>query len=84
MVSVPVATMIREQAVCFQLNDKFPELKSNITKIDLVTTLKDVWKFMFTETLGKKLNKKLEYNSSPFQIQVNVLYQDEDSECGAL
>ncbi len=84
MVSLPVAIMLREQAVWFLLTEKFPELLSNNLKIEYVTSLKDVWKMVYTETLEKKLRKKLEYNSSPFQVQINVLYQDEESECSAL
>ncbi|XP_046459555.1 tRNA pseudouridine synthase Pus10-like isoform X2 [Daphnia pulex] len=84
MVSLPVAIMLREQAVWFLVTEKFPELLSTNFKIDHVTSLKDVWKFVFSEALELKLKKKLEYSSSSFQIQVNVLYQDEISECGAL
>jgi hypothetical protein len=84
MVSLPVAIMLREQAVWFLVTEKFPVLLSTNFKIDQVTSLKDVWKFVFSEALELKLKKKFEYSSSSFQIQVNVLYQDEISECGAL
>ncbi|KZS19858.1 putative tRNA pseudouridine synthase Pus10 [Daphnia magna] len=84
MVSLPVAIMLREQAVWFLLTEKFPDLLSKNLKIDYVTSLKDVWKFVFTEALEKKLNKQLEHSSSPFQIHISILYKDEISECGAL
>lgn len=84
MVSLPVAIMLREQAVWFLLVEKFPDLLSKNWKIDHVTSLKDVWKFVYTELLEQKLNKQLEYSSSPFQIQINILYKDEDMECRAL
>lgn len=84
MVSLPVAIILREQAVWFMLTEKIPELLFNNLKIEYVTSLKDVWKYVYTDILEEKLHKTLEYSSSPFQVQINVLYQDEDSECGAL
>lgn len=85
MVSLPVAIMLREQCCWFMLTEKFPELiVTHKLKIEYVTSLKDVWKMVFTEMLEKKVKKQLEYNSSPFQVQINVLYQDEESECRAL
>lgn len=83
MVSLPVAVMLRDQAVWFLLKEKFPSLMAD-EKLDCVTLLKDVWKFIFAPKLAVKLDKKFEFNSSPFQIQIHVLYKDEDSECRCL
>ena len=84
MVSLPIAIMLREQAVWFLITEKFPKLLPPNFTVDHVTSLKDVWKFVFSEMLEFKLKKKLAHSSSSFQIQVSVLYPDEISECGAL
>jgi len=83
MVSLPVCLMLREQSVWFSLVEKFPQLLTG-QKLDFVTSLKDVWKFLFCQTLEAKLGKKFEFNSSPFQITIHVLYKDETSECNCL
>lgn len=84
MISLPVAIILREQAVWYLLTEKIPHLLTCNLRVDYVTSLKDVWKFVFTEMFEEKLNKKLEYSSSPFQVQISVLYEDEERECSAL
>ena len=84
MVSLPVAVMLREQAAWFLLTEKIPQLLDSNLKVEYVTSLKDVWKFVYAKTFEAKLNNKFEYNSSPFQIQLHVLYEDEETECNAL
>lgn len=76
--------MLREQAAWFHLHEKFTQFSLGSFKLDQVTALKDVWKFMFTETMQTKLGKTFEYNSSPFQITVNICYKDDTTECGVL
>ena len=83
MVSLPVSVMLREQAVWFLLKEKFPKQLAD-QKLDHVTNLKDVWKFIFSHSMEERLNKTFEFNSSPFQVQINVLYKNEDEECKAL
>ena len=86
MVSLPVSLMMREQAAWFHLTAKFPQLLLPEIKAsaEQITNLKDVWKFAFTETMALKLGKQFEFNSSPFQVTVNVCYKDDESECACL
>ena len=86
MVSLPASVMMREQAAWFQLTAKFPQLLTSFSKVayEHITNLKDVWKYAFTETMALKLGKVFEFNSSPFQITVNVSYKDDEAECACL
>ena len=78
--------MMREQAAWFHLTAKFPQLLSSEIKAsaEQITNLKDVWKFAFTETMAQKLGKQFEFNSSPFQVTVNISYKNDESECACL
>lgn len=84
MLSIPVGIMLREQAVWFLLLEQFPVPLAGSYKLEQVTALKDVWKFVFSEKMQEKLGKSFEYNSSPFQINVQICHRDDESECSAL
>ena len=83
-VTYPVALLLREHAVWLKLMEKFPETYKNLVKTDYVTSLKDAWKYVNCEAMGKLIDKKFEYNDSPFVVQVNLLYNDDNSECSCL
>lgn len=84
MVSLPASVMLREHAVWLLVTDKYPEILSDAVKADHITSLKDVWKFVTTRTIEEKIQKQSEINTSPLQVQINLVYKNDEQECNCL
>lgn len=83
-ISLPIALMLREHAIWLMLVEEFPNIYKTEVKTEYVTSLKDVWKYINVEDIGEKINKRFELNNSPFQVQINVLWADDEKECKTL
>ena len=76
--------MIREHAVWVMLVEKFPAKFKGRDEFEDITSLREVWKFVHSKVIGKNSGKQYAVNSSPFQVQVSILYAEDEAECGKL